>query len=244
MAQDTSCQPVTTFCCGCPLDLGIQIVLAIHLGVCFFYSYTTFSNVVLEQPTLGYHISPEAQAFNTGFALATLPFIISGWSGVKYHIEVHLRIYLYWLVLTFGLDLVFVAIKFYLQSCARLPEFLVGADGVGGSFACGAMRISSFVLLVLYLTLMGYCIFVVWSRCQQLQFSSSESDFAALVGTVKGVEPQHLSGLFGTGPRPSKPEAIEYASLASLPFGGGANIFGGRCHDTNFPPRTSLNAAA
>lgn len=238
MSEGGLCQPTTSFCCGCPLDLGIKVVLGIHLLVCFFYSYTTISNVVFEQPTLGYHISVEAQAFNSGFALASLPFIVSGWSGARYHIEVHLRIYLYWLVLTFVLDLVFVAVKFYLTSCSRLPQFLVGSNGVGGSFACGAMRVSSMTLLVLYMTLMGYSVFVVWSRCQQLQLGSSEQGFNGLVGCSYEVAvPQFRSGLFGTGPRLSKPQAVGYGSLASLPFGGSAQIFGGTRHEVDYPPR-------
>ena len=41
------------------------------------------SNVCLDVPTPGYHVSLAVQAFNCGFALAGLPFIVAGFMGVR-----------------------------------------------------------------------------------------------------------------------------------------------------------------
>eukprot|EP00418_Pyrodinium_bahamense_P017384 CAMPEP_0179122648 /NCGR_PEP_ID=MMETSP0796-20121207/57892_1 /TAXON_ID=73915 /ORGANISM="Pyrodinium bahamense, Strain pbaha01" /LENGTH=239 /DNA_ID=CAMNT_0020821273 /DNA_START=42 /DNA_END=761 /DNA_ORIENTATION=+ len=235
MAPASALQPVTTFCCGCPLDFGIQVILSIHLFVSCFYMVTGFCNVVLDERTLGYHASDATQAFNCGFALAGLPFLVSGASGLKYHIEIHLRLYLYWLMLTFALDVVFLLVLLYMKSCVRMPEALIE---MGGSFACGTLRLGSVTMLVLYVVLMGYAVYIIWSRCEQLQFGGSDASFTGLVGSVHEVSlPQHRVGLFGTGPRLSQPQAIEYGSLASEPFEGSARIFSGKCHDCSFPPR-------
>jgi len=237
MPQAGPIQPLEYFCCGCSLDVGISIILSMHTCVSVMYIFTTFSNIVLEEPTLGYKVSPDTQTFNLGFALAGLPFIISGFSGVKYQHETHLRIYLYWLMLTFMLDFVFVLIDQVQNSCVHIPSILAQQ---GSSFACGIMRIIDLVTLSMYLIFMGYAVFTVWSRCLELQIGGSAPSLEALMTQAprdhSAMVYQNSAGLFGLGPPPKEGVAVVYGSLASPMYGGANTIFGGNVHDCSFPP--------
>ncbi|CAK0906262.1 unnamed protein product [Prorocentrum cordatum] len=222
-------QPLSSFCCGCPLEMGVRITLTLHLLSCLFYMATCWLNVVVEAPTLGSDVAMGTQAFNCGFALASLPFVVSGFSGVFYEIEVHLRVYLYWLILTVSMDSVLYAYVLCQNSCAKIPVFL---EDVGGAFSCGFMRMAGTLMLASWLVLMGYNAFTVWSLCEELQEAGCERGFTDLakhaVPDERAMALQHKGGLFGTGPallQPARP--VVYGSLSSQLYGGSVPIFGG-----------------
>lgn len=233
-------QPLDTFCCGFTLDFGIQCIIVIHTLVSFFYMATAWCNIVLDQPTMGAAVDFGTQAFNCGFALASLPFIVSGISGVKYQIESHLRIYLYWLMLSVFLDFIFATIIMVKTTCSGMPEFL---DAYGGAFACGMMRIASAIFIIMCLVAMSYALFTVWSRCEELKVSMSEEAFDGLLKETRRAQEamvfQHRSGLFGTGPVLTPAHPVVYGSVASPAFMGSARIFNGNNHDVNFPPQSA-----
>lgn len=231
-------QPLDTCCCGCRLDFGIQIILLIHSISCMFYIETCVSNIVLEMPTFGNKVTLYTQTFNCAWALATIPFIASGVSGVRNHVEIHLRIYLYWLMTTVAFDLVLTGMYLSKSMCNKMPTFLLHE---GGAFACGTMRMFGIFFMLFLFGFSFYAIFVVWSRCEELEESGSEPSFDTLIGesraTAKRAIYEHKSGLFGTGPPlPSHGIPIMYGSLASPGFGGSGRIFAGRNHCTDYPP--------
>lgn len=240
--EPSSVQPLHTFCCGCTLDQGISFILIFHSFMNFFYIATTVFNIVLDVPTPGYHVSLAVQAFNCGFALAGLPFIVAGFMGVKGRNEIHLRLYLYWFLFTFCLDSVFMLIDLFQNSCKQVPLIL---EQVGGSFACGFMRTVGISTMATYLGICAYFWFVIWSRCEELRAGSSDAQLGKLLGQAihreRGMVYQHRSGLFGTGPILSAPHPVSYGSIASPGMFGSARIFGGTVHDVNFPPMSASN---
>lgn len=231
--------PLDSFCCGCPLDMGIEITLIVHTMVSCFYIYTTFSNIILELPTLGFDVNQLTQAFNCGFAMASLPFIVSGYLGVRSQTETHLRLYLMWLVLSFCLDALFLGMLTYKDSCSSPnPQGATTA-----SYACGAVRITDLSFTATFLSTMIYAIFIVWSRCEQLKTASGDDPLTGLVRNTRQAKMAEVqravgaAGLFGTGPLlVYEPTPVQYGSLATPTIGGGVPIFGGSLHDTNFPP--------
>lgn len=237
MPKASPIQPLKYFCCGCSLDTGVTITLAGHTFVSLLYIFTTWSNIVLDRPSLGYRLDPATQAFNFGFALLGLPFIASGVSGLRYHHETHLRFYLYWLMFTLALDSTFVIIHTVENSCVNLPNLFVKH---GAAFTCGIIRLVSIGTVLVYLCIMGYAMFTVWSRCIELELIGSAPCLQGLLMQARHDEAamvyQHRSGLFGTGPTPPQGHALAYGSLASPEVGGSTNIFGGTRHDVNFPP--------
>jgi len=231
-------QPLDSCCCGLHLDFGIKIILFLHGCTSFFYIYTCVFNIVLERPTFGYNVTLYTQTFNCAWALATIPFIASGISGIRNHVEIHLRVYLYWLCFTVAVDIFLTAVYMSKTVCAKIPSFLVAE---GGAFACGTMRLFSISMLLLLIGFALYAVFVVWSRCEELQDSSSEPAFDSLIGETRARQKraifEHKSGLFGTGQLlPDHGYPIMYGSLASPGIGASGRIFSGRTHCTDFPP--------
>jgi len=230
-------QPLDS-CCGAALDFGIKLIILFHSITCFFYIYTCISNVVLERPTIGYHTSEMTQTFNCAWALATVPFIIAGISGVRYQVEPHLRVYLLWLITTVSLDFVLTGMYFAKTSCHNMPAFLASE---GSAFACGGMRLFSMVFMAMLFCFAFYFVFVVWSRCEELQAGGSEPAFDSLISEENArnkasIFSDNRSGIFGAGPLLTAGHPIAYGSSSSMAIGGGARIFQGQRHDINFPP--------
>mmetsp|Transcript_113656 Transcript_113656/g.321369 ORF Transcript_113656/g.321369 Transcript_113656/m.321369 type:complete len:245 (+) Transcript_113656:121-855(+) len=239
-AAHFSIRPMLTFCCGMPLSAGVKLILVLHTASSFFYMATTLSNIVFEHPTLGRHLSPAIQSFNCGFAIASLPFIVAGVSGVRYHIEIHLRIYWLWLLFTYALDVGSVTVLLSRQSCAKLPSILTSPDGGGGSFACGIMRIGAIAFVVMSLVFAGYVLFAVWSYCEELKLHIADSSFDTLALKM-GVGQPVAAGLFGTGASATtQPIPDVYGSIASQVVGGSVPLFGGSFHDCRYPPPSSV----
>merc|ERR1719446_289536 len=116
----------------------------------------------MEVPGIGHEISLSTQVFNCFFAIASLPFLVSGIMGVKNRSETHLRIYLYWLIITFVMDLFWMAILLTKNACARIPWFLAEQ---GGSWACGMMRCAAILLLLTLFSVQMYAVMIIWSYC-------------------------------------------------------------------------------
>merc|ERR1719335_1490986 len=135
------------------------MILLGHSLSSFFFIYTCLFNIVLERPTYGYNVTLYTQTFNCAWGLATIPFIAAGISGVRNHVEIHLRVYMYWLMLTTGFDIVLTGIYLSKTLCVKLPKFLANE---GGAFACGTMRIFGIVFLVMIFSFALYAIFVIW----------------------------------------------------------------------------------
>jgi len=246
---EATCRPVDSFCCGCSLDSGVQIILTLNMLISFFYMFITVSNIVLVSgsykdgpgyylPTIGGDIDLFTQVTNCFLAICSVPFIISGISGIKYQIELHLRLYLYWMMFTFALDMVFWAVLLVKTNCVNMPPALAKS---GGSFACGATRIMSFAFMCALMTIVGYCIFVVWSKCQALETWGCTEAMDVLGGAKKRKEIRRWhhdpSGLFGTGASKMVANPTVYGSIATPAFCGSVSLWNGRKHEMNYPPK-------
>lgn len=196
---------------------------------------TSFCNIVLETPTIGGEVSLMTQALNCAFAIASIPFIISGISGIKYEVETHLRLYLFWFSLTCLVDTVCLIWMLLKRTCSVIPSIL---REEGGAWACGSMRAGAIVWIALFLSLEFYCQFVVWCRCRELASKGSETSFNDIYApkVIAGHETYKGGGLFGVGARKREPYLISYGSMGSPLFAGSVPIFGGTVHQTSFPP--------
>lgn len=214
-------QPLDTFCCGLQLDWGIKLILLFNACTSIFYIVTTVLNIVFDVAVLNGDVSASVQTFNCAFALASIPFIIAGISGLKYEIEVHLRLYLYYLQFSFVVDTLCIGANLLKSACKTLPAFL---KNEGGSFACGTMRATAIVTMLGMVVMSAYCVFIVWSRCEELALCGSEPAFDTLISEARLAEKakhknhQHRTGLFGTGPRLHAPYPLVPGSLESPRF--------------------------
>mmetsp|Transcript_73126 Transcript_73126/g.136691 ORF Transcript_73126/g.136691 Transcript_73126/m.136691 type:complete len:258 (+) Transcript_73126:111-884(+) len=228
----TGLEPLRVFCCGFSLDTGIKVILFLNSLQVMGYTMMGFLHNFAGVEAFGHAISFWTEVYNSAFALATVPFIICGISGVKYHNELHLRLYLYWLMLTCFLDFIFASILIMRDICTDMPSFFTSA---GGAFVCGVARIQSIALMALMLIFCGYAIFTVWSRCEELRSELSEENFDDLLAAKRLAEQRKLNklrfGIYGTGPASEPGQPVIYGSVAAPIVGGSVPIFGLR-HDT------------
>lgn len=203
------------------------------------YITSTFLVVMLNQDAIGAQLSYETQLFNFGFALASLVFIFLGYIGIRDKNEVYLRLYLYCMLVTFIMDTTVLIIKVQERDCKSMPDFL---ELHGGAFACGAMRVWTFLVSSLVTMTTLYSIFIVWSLCEDYQIGDNNIE-SLMVKDAKQIMRDSKSittGLFGTGAPSAMPLPVGYGSLATAGFAGSNAIFGGRHHEVTYPPKHAL----
>ncbi len=82
-----------------------------------------------------------AQTANAAWCLLGVPFILSGVWGLYTKQEQNMRVYLYFIVLSFGLDILYSIAYFATTDvCMVVPDALLKH---GTAFACGFMRLAS-----------------------------------------------------------------------------------------------------
>lgn len=228
-------RPLGQFCCGCPLTFGVKMIIFLHLCQSVFYIVTTFCNIVLKVPTFNFNLNLSTQVFNAAFCLMGIPFIFSAIWGVMYRVETNLRLYLFYLCLSFGLDLVYIVVFFVIEdTCSNLPGAL---EQHGSAFACGSMRIFSVIFVLMITTIEGYFCFTVWSLCEDMKAGGAGQGLPQL---LKG--PSAGSGLsafpgYDSFSKGQLPGGYHHASYSNHPgFGGSSRIFGGTNHETMYPP--------
>jgi len=107
----------------------------------------------------------ERQAMVSGFGLAGIPVIFVAMWGVKTKNEVPVRLYGYYLLLCFLVDLlVFVGDLVVESPCGKSPSL----SKAGASFACGASRVASSGSVALMLGVSLYLTFIVFSYAQEM----------------------------------------------------------------------------
>lgn len=236
-------KPLDQFCCGCPLWLGVSLVLIFNFMESMVYITTAVLNIILRIQVPGYTVGQgidlNVTAFNTAYALVSLPFLLAGFWGVKYEKEVHLRLYFYFQSFTWIMDSIFLVMAFFLRdSCKAIPDVLKQS---GNAFACGTMRMGVLIFFTVCMIAELYGAYAVWSLCEELELKNSTQDFDELLrasNAAKKKKAQGLgSGLFGTAFAGSyETYPVFYGSLATPAVGGATAIFGGKHHEMNFPP--------
>merc|ERR1719230_775851 len=215
-------RPLNQFCCGCSLTFGVKLILACNLIQNIFYIASTTSNVIFRIPTFGFGVNLATQTFNAAFCLLGLPFIAAAIWGVIHKLEPHLRLYLYYTVLSFILDMGYVIVFLVVQdSCTALPTVL---KKHGAAFACGFTRIFMIMFIVLVT-------------------GGSGVGFPELLASSEGTRKNkryanaYHDGLFGVGGGSSGPFPVAYGALATPGIGGSQHIFNGNYHETAYPPK-------
>jgi hypothetical protein len=227
------------FCCGCSLTFGVMIILVLNLLQNLFYIYTAMSNIILRIPTFGFNENPSTQTFNAAFCLLGLPFIFSGIWGVIYRSENFLKMYFYYMVAAFALDMIFIGSFFILHDvCEVMPSFLVRH---GQAFACGFMRISSTLFVVQVIIIELYFMYTVWSLCEDWTTGCSGQGFPELLrerGDIMYGKRRLPSGHHGHNHGDIIPhQAAGYGSFQGAPqLNSSQRIFSGKYHETSFPP--------
>mmetsp|Transcript_112672 Transcript_112672/g.218320 ORF Transcript_112672/g.218320 Transcript_112672/m.218320 type:complete len:241 (+) Transcript_112672:133-855(+) len=226
------CRPASSFCCGCSLRFGVEAIMVVHLLQNLFLWFVPVVSLFFHVKAVT-ALASEAgglanQATVAGFGLAGIPVILIGLWGVRTKNEVPVRLYGYYFVLSFAVDLiVFIGDLSLYSPCGNSPTMAKA----GSSFACGASRIANATSTGLLLGISLYCTFIVFSYAEELSLGGGNdlSDLAA-AGMHK------KQSLVGANVMITTVDNAEMYGTMTKGISGGMPIFGAGYHETNFPP--------
>merc|ERR550537_995773 len=112
------------------------------------------------------------------------------------------------------------------------------------AFACGASRIFSYLNVLLIAVLQGYCLYAVWSMCEDLREACGVAMLDDLLRDKDGAARRQAKaewnhwGVLNAAQQTLDPypRSVEYDSVSTVGFGGGESFFGHTFHDTTYPP--------
>jgi hypothetical protein len=118
------------------------------------------------------------------------------------------------------------------------------ANAFGEAFLCGALQIASYFMVTLVVAVEAYCLWVVWSLCEDVHQGRNGPELSELIPgkeeTYKNIK-RHMEGPradivgFASSTLPG-PYPNAYGAI-STPGQSGRPIFGGTAHETDYPPR-------
>eukprot|EP00929_Paragymnodinium_shiwhaense_P047811 TRINITY_DN24263_c0_g1_i1.p1 TRINITY_DN24263_c0_g1~~TRINITY_DN24263_c0_g1_i1.p1 ORF type:complete len:240 (-),score=66.47 TRINITY_DN24263_c0_g1_i1:116-835(-) len=232
-------RPMSQFCCGCSLIFGAYVILTANLVQNLFTIGTATSNIILKIPTFGYSSGLVQQTINAALCILGLPFIAGGYFGVWYRLETNLRLYFVYRLISFVLDLAYMVSFFALEDmCRQMPGAI---KQHGAAFACGFMRITALTSVIFVLLVETYCLFVIWSLCEDLKAGGGGLGLPELLLDAKAKIRYNApsfddEGCYGAAGAGGGNFPVAYGAVQAPGIGGSTRIFKGRYHDTEYPP--------
>jgi len=223
-----------------------------HLVICCFYVASACSSLIFHMPLFTSSWNGQLQLLYTAFSLVGIPTILVAMWGLIMRVEANIRLYLFYLALCALVDM--NAMVFYClvhDPCDTLSGMLHamrhGSTDTrsGEAFMCGAFRIASYLGVSAVVLVEVYCIWVVWSMCEDVHSGKNGPELSelipskdAVVQKVKRMPDGPYDGIAGfahskvPGPYPMPYGAIKTTGMPAQPA-----LFGGTHHETNYPPR-------
>jgi len=243
--------PLSMFCCGCSIPVGVGIILVGHLIGCCFYVASACSNLIFHVHLFTTSWSGQLQLLYTAFALVGIPTIFVAMHGLVMRLEANLRLYLFYLAFCVLVDMIcMVYYCLVCDPCNTLAGILTAmrhgsAEARSGeAFMCGAFRTMSYLGVSAVVLFEVYCIWVVWSMCEDVHSGKNGPELSELIPSkdavtqrVKRVPEGPYDDIAGfahmkvPGPYPVPYGAIKTTGMPAQP-----TLFGGTHHDTNYPP--------
>lgn len=227
-------RPVTQFCCGCSLIFGAYFILTCNLLHNLFTIVAAVSNIILKVPAFGASLGLPQQTMNALTAVLGLPFIAGGFFGTYYRLETNLRLYLIFRLFCFAMDIGYMVHYFIFEDmCRMVPGAMMRAGG--SAFACGFMRMTAVLSVVLVLIVEIYTIWCIWSLCESLKVGGGELGLPQLQQDATRKHKYNMpryddEGIYGGhGKLP-----VAYGAMPGV--GGATRIYGGHYHETEYPP--------
>eukprot|EP00413_Alexandrium_margalefii_P014456 CAMPEP_0204532198 /NCGR_PEP_ID=MMETSP0661-20131031/11596_1 /ASSEMBLY_ACC=CAM_ASM_000606 /TAXON_ID=109239 /ORGANISM="Alexandrium margalefi, Strain AMGDE01CS-322" /LENGTH=259 /DNA_ID=CAMNT_0051538421 /DNA_START=77 /DNA_END=856 /DNA_ORIENTATION=+ len=247
--------PVSMFCCGCSVRFGAGCIVLCHLLVCCFYVASACSNLIFKNAFFSSSWNPLAQLCYTAFSLVGIPIALMAFWGVAMRREINLRIYLFYLACSFVIDLGGLVYICLIEDPCNTVNYVMGSlseqrgskgpSFSGEAFMCGAFRIASYFLVTLAIAVQVYCLYVVWSMCEDIHGGKNGPELAELIPGKDDIIKKRrrpadgpyasIVGFAHTkvpGPYPSP-----YGTIRTSGMPGQSTIFGGASHETDYPPR-------
>jgi len=243
-------EPASTFCCGCSLRVGLATIMGFHLLACIMNIVIAFFTFVLHVSTIWAPWGPVIQMWITGLYFAGIPIIVSALYGVAKRIEAHIWLYFMYLAICFAIDTcALVDLFMWKDACSSTKSIIMilGQD-FGEAFVCGMTRLGSWIFVLAAIILEVYCLYIVWSFCEDLRrntpgpalwelIPSKAEAFKKKHNLIK-AQPHAQDDVAGLAhAKMAGPYPYPYGSMEDLPVPT-YTIFGGTEHELNFPLAT------
>lgn len=214
-------QPASRFLCYFPLSVGVKLLLWLHLGVCIYTCGVAIGNVMMNFSNVGLATSSGMQIFSAAWSMAGIPLILVAIWGAYNRLEIAVRYYLYYLVVSAVIDTVYLIDLFLLQDACVHIQLAVMARG-GRAFACGMARMFSATAAVIATLGVLYMVYIIWSFCEDLNSPGSSGVIGELLGRAEKSEDMH----FG----PKKQFLAERGDRINM----GVDYYGSGGHDVGY----------
>merc|ERR1740138_154576 len=176
--------PLAMFCCGCSVPVGVGIILVCHLAECVLYVFSVCSTIIFHHTSFSSSWSFPSQMFYTAWCLVGIPIILAAALGVVQRTEASLRVYLFYLTSCFLLNACWLGYFILLTDpCQQaVGDILrVVTEHYGQSFFCGAAQIASYLFMGAAIILHVYCMWVVWSLCEDVHLGANGPNLSELI---------------------------------------------------------------
>jgi len=124
----------------------------------------------------------------TAFCLVGLPVIALAAFGLASRVEINVRLYLGYLLLSFLINV--SALGYWLcDALDALPGAFAAAtrESFGDAFLCGVFRIASYFLVASAVLVEVYCLWVVWSFCEDVHLGANGPELSRLIPGREGA---------------------------------------------------------
>mmetsp|Transcript_77962 Transcript_77962/g.137413 ORF Transcript_77962/g.137413 Transcript_77962/m.137413 type:complete len:235 (+) Transcript_77962:51-755(+) len=175
--------PLSACCCGCSTTTGTFLILLGHLACCLGYVTIACCHWIWHQATWSSTWSAELQMLLVMFFLTGIPIIGGALYGTVLKLEVHVRSYLFYLLASFAVDTGLMMWGFLIKDACQTVSVVVHSLGsiMGDAFTCGIVRICSYFSVALMVLVEVYCLWVVWSFCEDIRAGKFGPELSELI---------------------------------------------------------------
>lgn len=156
-------------CCGCvSLTIGVEFICLMCLLSCI--SIISCVSSKQELKVSGFAISPTLQVVLGSWAFVGIPMAISSGCAVLYRVEMPLRAFYFYLLISFFFG---VGIPLYILASGSLCDAMVTPEvqKMGSSFVCGFTDTFIFFWTLIIGVMNAYFIYIVWSAAEEIALS-------------------------------------------------------------------------
>mmetsp|Transcript_93419 Transcript_93419/g.241496 ORF Transcript_93419/g.241496 Transcript_93419/m.241496 type:complete len:244 (-) Transcript_93419:81-812(-) len=241
-------RPLTMFCCGCSVPIGVGTILLFHLVSNCAFIFSACSNLIFHNPVFASSWTVPLQLLYTAFSLVGLPVIGLAAFGLVNRIEINIRLYLYYFLVCFLIDSSALAYWLATEEPCTFASHTGGLinPAFGEAWLCGLFRITSYIVVAAAVLVEVYCLWVVWSFCEDVHTGMNGPELSELIPGKDAITMRNkvrqdgphadIIGFHNSklpGPYPSPYGTISTAADQNT-------LFGGDHHETEYPPRSTF----
>jgi len=153
-------------CCGCvSLTIGVEFIALITLLTCISIISSVSSRAELKVST--FSLSPTMQVVLGSWAFVGIPVAISSGCAVLYRVEMPLRAFFLYLLVSFFFG---VGIPMWFLASGSLCDQIMTPEvqKMGSSFVCGFTDAFTFFWTCIFGVVHAYLIYIVWSAAEEI----------------------------------------------------------------------------